>query len=38
MTIPQKHVDFAKNNLVHIVGVENDVVNGYEAEVRDGET
>ena len=36
MTIPQKHIDFAEDNLAHVVAVENDVENGYEAEDGDG--
>ena len=32
MTIPQKHIDFAKDNLARIVAAENDVENGNEAE------
>ena len=34
MTIPQKHIDFAKDNLARI---ENDVENGNEVEVEYGE-
>jgi hypothetical protein len=32
MTILQKHIDFAKDNLAHIAAAENDSDNGYEAE------
>jgi len=32
MTIPQKHIDFAKDNLARIAAAENDAENGYEAE------
>jgi hypothetical protein len=32
MTIPQKHIDFAKDNLARIAAAENDADNGYEAE------
>ena len=38
ITIPQKHIDFAKNNVVRIVDVENDVKNGYEVKNGDGKT
>ena len=38
MTIPQKHIDFAKGNLARIVVGENDIKNGYEVEDGDGET
>ena len=38
MTIPYKHIDFAKNNLVRIAALENDAENVYEAEDGDGET
>ena len=37
-TIPQKHITFAKDNLIHIAAAENDVENGYEMEDGDGET
>ena len=37
MTIPQKHIDFAKDNLARIATVENDVDNGNEAEDEDEE-
>ena len=37
-TIPQKHITFAKDNLIHIATAENDVENGYEMEDGDGET
>ena len=37
MTIPQKHIDFAKDNLARIATAENDVENGNEAEDEDGE-
>ena len=36
MTIPQKHIDFAKDNLTRIAAMENDAENGYEAEDGDG--
>ena len=36
MTILQKHIDFAKDNLARIAATENDVENGYEAEYGDG--
>jgi hypothetical protein len=32
MTIPKKHLDFAKDNLARIAAAENDAENGYEAE------
>jgi hypothetical protein len=32
MTIPPKHIDFTKDNLVRIVAVENNVEDGYEVE------
>ena len=32
MTISQKHIDFAKENLARIAAVENDGENGYEVE------
>ena len=38
MTIPQKHIDFTKNNLARIATTENDAENGYEAEDEDKET
>ena len=38
MTIPQKHIDFAKDNLARIVAAENEAENGYEAEYGDGKT
>jgi hypothetical protein len=37
-TIPQKHIDFANDNLARIAAAENDVDNGYEAEDGDGKT
>ena len=37
MTIPQKHIDFAKDNLARIAAAENDAENGYGAEDGDGE-
>ena len=37
MTIPQKHLDFAKDNLARIAAAENDVKNGNEIEDEDGE-
>ena len=37
MTIPQKHIDFAKDNLAYIAAAENDVKNGNEAEDKDEE-
>jgi hypothetical protein len=37
MTIPQKHIDFAKDNLACIVAAENDIENGNEVENEDGE-
>ena len=36
MTIPQKHIDFVKDNLAHIAAAENDAENGYKAEDGDG--
>ena len=36
MTIPQKHIDFAKDNLTRIAAAENDVENGYETGDGDG--
>ena len=36
MTIPQKDIDFAKDNLAHIATMENDAENGYEMEDGDG--
>ena len=38
MTIPQKHIDFAKDNLARIAAAENDAGNGYETEDEDGKT
>ena len=38
MPIPQKHIDFAKDNLTHIVAAENNAENGYEAEDGNWET
>jgi hypothetical protein len=38
MTIPQKHIDFAKDNLARIADAENDAENGYEVEDGDEET
>ena len=38
MTIIQKHIISAKDNLARIVATENDAENGYEAENRDGNT
>ena len=38
MTNPQKHIDFAKDDLAHIAAAKNDAKNGYEAEDGDGET
>ena len=38
MTILQKHIDFAKDNLARIASTENDAENGNEAEDGDGET
>ena len=38
MTIPQRHIDFAKDNLARIAATENDTKNGYKAEDGDGET
>ena len=32
MTIVQKHIDFYKDKLAHIVAAENDAENGYEPE------
>jgi hypothetical protein len=37
MTIPQKHIEFAKDNLARIAAAENNVQNGNEAEDEDGE-
>ena len=37
MTIPQKHIDFAKDNLAHIAAAKNDVDNENETEDEDGE-
>ena len=37
MTIPKKHIDFAKDNLARITAVENGAENGNEAEDEDGE-
>ena len=37
MTIPQKHIDFAKDNLARIAAVENNVDNENESENEDGE-
>ena len=37
MTIPKKHIDFAKDNLARIAAVENNVDNGNEAENEDRE-
>jgi hypothetical protein len=36
MTIPQKHIDIAKDNLARITAAENDADNGYEVEDGDG--
>ena len=36
MTIPKKHIDFAKDNLTRIAAAENDADNGYEAKDGDG--
>ena len=38
MTIPQKHIDFAKDYLARIATAKNDTDNGYEVEDGDGET
>ena len=38
MTIPQKYIDFAKDNLARVAAVKNDIKNEYEAEDGDGET
>ena len=38
MTIPQKHIYFAKDNLAHIAAADNDVENGHKAEDGDEET
>ena len=38
MTIPPKHMDFAKDNFARIAAAENDAENGYEAKDGDGET
>ena len=38
MTISQKHIDFAKDNLARIAAAENDADNGYKAEDGDRET
>jgi hypothetical protein len=32
MTIPRKHISFAKDNLARIAAAENDADNGYETE------
>ena len=37
MTIPQKLIDFAKDNLARIDAAKNNVENGNEAEDEDGE-
>lgn len=34
---PQKHIDFVKDNLAHIVATKNDVEAGIEGEGEDGE-
>ena len=36
MTIPPKHIDFAKDNLARIATAENDADNGYEVKDGDG--
>ena len=36
MKIPQKHIDFAKDNLGRIATLENDSKNGYDMEDGDG--
>ena len=38
MTILQKHIDFANDNLECIVAAENDAENEYEAKDGDGKT
>ena len=38
MNIPQKHIDFAKDNLARIEAAENDAENEYEPEYGDGGT
>jgi hypothetical protein len=37
MTISQKHIDFAKDNLACIAAAENDLENGNEVEDEEGE-
>ena len=36
MTIPQKHIDFAKDSLARVAATKNDTGNGYEAKDGDG--
>lgn len=37
MTIPPKHIDFAKDNLAYTITTKNDVESGNEAKDDDGE-